>query len=82
MTCLECEDKYVLQGDKCVEREVAVDNCAEYSKFEHQCIKCEDDYYLSTNGIECIKEPTGIANCDVYSDYNECKHCFNDTYLY
>ena len=27
LKCLECQEKYVLQGDKCEERKVFVDHC-------------------------------------------------------
>ena len=58
----------------------SVDNCKTLDYFD-SCSKCNDGYFVGSNG-RCIKNPlTEISDCLQYTSATECKTCVSGYYL-
>lgn len=57
------------------------DLCEEYNITADRCSSCEDGYFPSTDGSECIEYPTGIEGCEIYTSKYLCSQCETLKYL-
>ena len=80
--CIQCEDQYYLKSNTCIERKYSlyIEKCIEYSLIEDMCVKCEEGFILSGDGLACL---TRIEKCNSYHESSVmssqifCKQCIN-----
>lgn len=62
-------------------RTLTVQNCAEYSVTQDQCIKCYDDYWFDSANQVCHPNPVGLLGCAQYATESTCAQCAGTFYL-
>ena len=83
LACKECQPEYFLHNGECLIRKNSqIEFCEKYSANLDNCEKCEDDYYLSENGLSCFFLNKGVAFCETYKSVNECSICRSGFFLH
>lgn len=85
--CTACFSDYYLQNptisqgiQKCIKRtNYPYTACAIPDSYSDKCAQCIDGY--SVRNQICVYKPSGIGNCDIYSNAKTCLKCKNNSYL-
>jgi hypothetical protein len=85
--CVACFNDYYLQNptisngiQRCIKRKnYPYTACAIPDSNADKCAQCIDGY--SVRQQTCVYKPSGIGNCDIYSNARTCVKCKNNNYL-
>ncbi len=69
--CLECTDNFYLDSNTCKLRTVELKECEEYDLLSDKCSKCDEGYFINTDGNSCEIYPVGTKNCRKYERRND-----------
>lgn len=79
--CIKCSPSHYLDNGLCKIRAIIDVNCIEYIENEDKCNKCSEDTIISDDKTKCQGRPTGVANCDAYSNLTTCSLCNDNFFL-
>lgn len=75
LSCSRCSGSNFLKNKVCSKRVDLLEGCLEYDDTSEKCIRCDNGYYLQSNGLECVPNPVGIEACVEYEDDKKCLSC-------
>jgi hypothetical protein len=76
----ECDETVNLSLESLDEKE-RNDPCMLRNSIDNICLLCKEHYIFSSDFSECVHEPTGIKNCEVYLNESICSICLPNFYL-
>lgn len=79
--CVACDNTtHFLQGAVC-ELRTHVPNCETYHGSQNVCSLCKIGFYLSSDKLQCLNDPTGIPKCDTHDPTGMlCIKCNSSSY--
>lgn len=83
LTCSVCNSGfYLTSGSNTCNARTYIDTaCTSFDPYSDNCLVCGNGYYLDVSTTKCVANPSGIYQCNKYTDASTCIRCSAPYYL-
>lgn len=81
LACTACQSAFFLSAGACVQRRQLIQNCTIFEPAFDACNTCAAGFFLSTDKLACVPNPSGIFGCENYTSAAVCASCMPGFYL-